>query len=217
MKKLMILFLCLTMGQAAVEAQITYGIKLGISTPDIKPGDFSTKKFANGTDSFSLKINDANYGFHGGGWVRLKLGSVYLQPEVLFNTSKVQYNINKLKGPAIADSLKNERFNNLDVPIMLGFKVGSFRVNAGPVAHIRLGGDSDLATSLSDYKANFQSATWGYQAGIGLGFGKLGLDLRYEGNFTKFGGHISFKGSNLTLSTPDKAPSRLILSVAYTL
>ena len=100
MKKLMIFFLCLTMGQAAVQAQsIKYGLKLGISTPDIKPADVanSALRFKSGTDSFSLKVNDANYGFHAGAWVRLKLGGVYLQPEVVFNTAKVQYKISNIK------------------------------------------------------------------------------------------------------------------------
>lgn len=211
MKKLMILFLCLAMGQAAVQAQIKYGFKLGISTPDIKPADVTALRFKSGTDSFSLKVNDANYGFHVGGWVRLKLGAIYLQPEVLFNSSKVQYNLGKVKGAALMDSLRSERLNNLDVPILLGFKLGSFRVNAGPVAHIHLSSNSELS-SLADYKANFQSATWGYQAGIGLEFGKMGLDLRYEGNFNKFGDHISFGGTNYAFG---KEASRMTLAMAY--
>lgn len=212
MKKLMILFLCITMAQAAVQAQIKYGLKVGVSTPDIKPADVNAFRFKSGTDSFSIKINDANYGFHVGGWVRLKLGSVYLQPEVLFNSAKVQYNLKKVRGTALADSLRSERFNNLDVPIMVGFKLGSFRINGGPVAHIHLNGDSDLS-DLADYKSNFQSATWGYQAGIGLDFGKLGLDLRYEGNFNNYGSHITFGGNSYEFN---KAPSRMTLAAAFT-
>lgn len=209
MKKLMILFLCLTMGQVAIQAQIKYGLKLGISTPDIKPADVMALRFKSGADSFSLRVNDANYGFHAGAWVRLKLGAVYLQPEAVFNSAKVQYKINNIKTNGI-DSLY-ERVNNLDVPILLGFKLGSFRINAGPVAHVHLGGDSGL-TGLADFKANFQSATWGYQAGIGLEFGKMGLDLRYEGNFNKFGDHISFGGTSYAFS---KESSRMTLAVAY--
>lgn len=205
----MILFLCLTMGQVAIQAQIKYGLKLGISTPDIKPADVMALRFKSGADSFSLRVNDANYGFHAGAWVRLKLGAVYLQPEAVFNSAKVQYKINNIKTNGI-DSLY-ERVNNLDVPILLGFKLGSFRINAGPVAHVHLGGDSGL-TGLADFKANFQSATWGYQAGIGLEFGKMGLDLRYEGNFNKFGDHISFGGTSYAFS---KESSRMTLAVAY--
>ena len=210
MKKLMILFLCLTMAQAAVQAQIKYGLKVGISTPDIKPADVSALRFKSGADSFSLKVNDANYGFHVGGWVRLKLGAVYLQPELLFNSAKVEYKINKIATVSTVDSL-SERFNNLDIPIMVGFKLGSFRVNGGPIAHIHLNSNSELS-GLADYKANFQSATWGYQVGIGLDFGKLGLDLRYEGNFNKFGEHITFGGNKYEFS---KAPTRMTLAAAY--
>jgi hypothetical protein len=210
MKKLMILFVCLTMAQAAVQAQIKYGIKLGISTPDIKPADVTALRFKSGTDSFTLKVNDANYGFHVGGWVRLKLGGIYLQPEVLYNSAKVEYKLNKLGAVTSEDSL-TQRFSNLDVPIMVGFKLGSFRVNGGPVAHIHLGSNDGLA-ELKDYKASFQSATWGYQAGIGLDFGKLGIDLRYEGNFNNFGQHITFGGNQYEFT---KKPSRMTLSAAY--
>ena len=211
MKKLMILFLCITMAQAAVQAQVKYGLKVGVSTPDIKPADVAALRFKSGTDSFSLKVNDANYGFHVGGWVRLKLGSVFLQPEVLFNSAKVEYSLKKVSGTALVDTLRSERFNNLDIPILVGFKLGSFRVNGGPVAHIHLNGSSDLS-SMADYKANFQTATWGYQAGIGLDFGKLGIDLRYEGNFNKFGDHITFGGNSYEFS---KASSRMTLAAAF--
>ena len=211
MKKLMILFLCISMAQVAVQAQVKFGLKIGVSTPDIKPADVMALDFKSGGNSFTLKVNDAYYGFHVGGWVRLKLGAVYLQPEVLFNSAKVQYSLKKTSGTALADSLRNERFNNLDVPFMVGFKLGSFRVNGGPVAHIHLNGDSELS-KLSDYKANFQSSTWGYQAGIGLDFGKLGLDLRYEGNFNNFGNHITFGGNSYEFS---KTPSRMTLAAAF--
>ena len=212
MKKLMIVFLCLSMAQVAVQAQIKYGLKIGISTPDIKPADIDSVIYKkSSSESLKLKVNDANYGFNIGGWVRLKIGAIYLQPEVIFNTSKVQYKLTRKNGSFMTDSLLSERFNNLDIPILLGFKLGSFRVNGGPIAHIHLNGNNDLE-QLTDYKSNFQSATWGYQAGIGLDFGKLGLDLRYEGNFNNFGDHITFGGTKYEFS---KASSRLILGIAY--
>ncbi|MBL7818206.1 MAG: PorT family protein [Saprospiraceae bacterium] len=210
MKKLMILFVCLAMAQTAIQAQaIKYGVKLGVSTPDIKPADVTALRFKSGTDSFSLKVNDANYGYHIGGWVRLKLAGVYLQPELVFNSSKVEYKLNKIGSSTSEDSV-TQRFNNLDLPIMIGFKLGSFRINGGPVAHIHLNGDDGLA-ALKDYKATFQTATWGYQAGIGLDFGRLGLDLRYEGNFNKFGEHITFGGNQYEFS---KTPARMTLAAA---
>jgi hypothetical protein len=203
MKKLLFLIVFFaTVQVATTNAQsFKYGIRGGVSTPDIKPSDVDSLRFKRGLDSLKLKVSDANYGFHFGIWGRLKLGNFYLQPEVVFNSSKVEYKLGKLRSPI--DSIKSETFYNLDIPVMLGTKVGSFRVNAGPVAHIRLGGSSDLTSA--GFTETFKTSTWGYQLGIGFDAGKVGIDLRYEGNLDKFGNQLTIGGKDYEFS---KAPSR---------
>jgi Outer membrane protein beta-barrel domain len=203
MKKLLFLIVFfMTVQVATTNAQsFKYGIRGGISTPDIKPSDVDSLRFKRGLDSLKLKVSDANYGFHFGIWGRLKLGNFYLQPEVVFNSSKVEYKLGKLRSPI--DSIKSETFYNLDIPVMLGTKVGSFRVNAGPVAHIRLGGSSDLTSA--GFTETFKTSTWGYQLGIGFDAGKVGIDLRYEGNLDKFGNQLTIGGKDYEFS---KTPSR---------
>ena len=210
MKKLLVLSLCFMAVQlATTNAQsFKYGIRGGISTPDIKPSDVDSIRIVEGTNTFKLKLTDANYGFHVGAWGRFTFSKIYIQPELLFNSSKVQYRYGRLN--STIDSVKSETFRNLDIPIMVGTKLGSFRINAGPVAHIRLSGSSDL-TNTAGYSEKFKSSTWGYQAGIGFDAGAVGIDLRYEGNFDNFGNHITFGGKTYEFS---KAPSRFIASVA---
>ena len=199
MKKLILLVLCFSAVQLTTMTaqEVKYGIRGGVSTPDIKPADVSEIRFKSGSDSFRLKLSDANYGFHIGGWVRLKFAGFYIQPELLFNSSKVQYQYRKTT--AAVDSIRSETFRNLDIPIMLGTRLGSFRLNAGPVAHIHINGTSDLTNS-SGYEAQFKTATWGYQAGIGFDAGAVGIDLRYEGNFDKFGSHLTLGGKSYEFS-----------------
>jgi Outer membrane protein beta-barrel domain len=209
MKRLILLFICFTAIQlATIHAQnFKYGIRGGVNTP-LKPADFDEIRLKNAADSFKLKLNDANYGFHFGIWARLKISGIYIQPEVLFNSSKVEYKYSNIR--TAVDSFKSETFRNLDIPLMIGTKLGSFRLNAGPVAHIRISGKSDL-TATAGYAEKFKSSTWGYQAGIGFDAGSVGIDLRYEGNFDKFGNHLSFGGKTYEFS---KAPSRFIASAA---
>lgn len=205
MKKVILLAFCFTLLHTGVQAQIfKWGIRAGLSTPDIKPAEVS----AFNTDSLSLKVKDANYGFHFGMFARLKVANFFIQPEVLLNSSKVTYGLKAIKGAAIVDSLRNERFVNLDVPLLLGVKLGAFRLNGGPVGHLHLASTSDLA-ELKSYQSKFESMTFGYQAGIGADFGKLGVDVRYEGNFTKFGDHLNFNGKAYSF---DKSPSRILIS-----
>lgn len=210
MKKLLMVLCFFTLTQASMSAQsVKYGIRLGISTPDVKPGELGTLTLKSASETLSLQLNEANYGFHGGIWARVGFAKLYLQPEVVFNSTKSTYKVTKTGG-GITDSLRKETFNNLDVPVMLGVKLGSFRLNVGPVAHFRIGGSSEL-TNLVTIKENFKSATYGYQAGLGFDAGKVGIDLRYEGNFSNYGSSITFGGNAYQF---DKKPSRLTAAVA---
>ena len=199
--------------QNNLSAQIftfTWGIKGGVSTPDIKPDDVNPLKINNIKDSISIKIKDANYGWQLGGFTRFKIGRFYIQPEVLFNSSSSTYSTSSLNLRNVIDSVRNESFRNLDIPVMLGFKFGTLRLNAGPVAHYHLS-SSDQLTNLSGYVANFSKFTYGYQAGIGLDFGHVGLDLRYEGNFNQYGDYITFGNTTFAFS---QKPSRTILNIS---
>jgi Outer membrane protein beta-barrel domain len=216
MKKLFLIILCFSAVQVATtNAQsFKWGIRGGISTPDIKPGDVDSLIFkrvtGTSTEDWKIKVSDANYGYHLGVWGRLKIAGFYVQPEVLFNSSKVEYKIGKLRASSTLDSIKSETFQNLDIPVLVGTKLGSFRLSAGPVAHIRIGGASDL-TKAGDFSEKFKTATWGYQLGLGFDAGRVGIDLRYEGNGSNFGNQISIGGKPYEFS---KAPARFIASVA---
>jgi Outer membrane protein beta-barrel domain len=208
MKKVIILALCCTFFQVTTNAQtFKWGIRAGISTPDVKPGDLNPIQTAN----LRIKVEDANYGFHGGLWARVKFGSFMVQPEVVFNSNSVSYKTSNVLNNRLLDSIiTNESFKNLDIPLMLGYKLGGIRFMAGPVGHVHIGNSSEI-TNFSGYAAKFSTLKWGYQAGIGLDLGGLGLDLRYEGNFDKFGDYINIGGKQYDFASN---PNRLIVSVA---
>ena len=207
MRRIIVLAVCFTLVQLSLQAQtVKFGVKIGISTPDIKPADVNPIT----SDSILLKVADAGYGFHVGGWMRLRSGNFMFQPELLFNSSKVTYSAKALKGTAIADTLKKETFNNIDFPLMLGVKLSGIRLMAGPVGHLHLSSSSELS-EIKSYSEEFNSLTWGYQAGIGADFGKIAIDIRYEGNFNKYGDHIIISGKPYSF---DKKPSRFLVSMA---
>jgi Outer membrane protein beta-barrel domain len=210
MRKLIFSLVCSAMAYLPLQAQsLKYGLKIGISTTEVSPSDLPIKS---GTDSFRLKLTDAGYGYQFGAFARAKFLGLYVQPELLFNSNKATYSLKSITGAAIADTIRTETYNRLDIPIMIGYQLfKTVRVNAGPIAHINIGSTSEL-TNTSGYTAKFNTATWGYQAGIGLDLGKLGIDLRYEGNFANYGDHLSFGGKSYSF---DKKPSRLVASLAY--
>ncbi|GAB2772386.1 hypothetical protein GCM10027275_14080 [Rhabdobacter roseus] len=127
-------------------------------------------------------------GFVGGVFARFG-NSLYLQPELLLSQKGGTFNVYR-------DGLTNDRnevdvrFTNLDVPVMVGIRIGQvLRLNAGPVASLQLAQNGGLREALNEVGAvsvrdNFNRAALGYQAGVGFDIGNLSLDLRYEGNVT---------------------------------
>ncbi len=190
-----------SMGLWAQDGFFHVGVKGGICKYDygtriLKISDLKT---------LDLNIVDEKVGFLGGLVIQMRFNKFIIQPEVLFNTNKVNYVIRN-QNFSLADSLLSESYNNLDIPLMLGFKSNILRLNAGPVAHIHLSSTSDLF-DISGYEQQFNKFEYGWQAGIGIDFWKIMIDLRYEGNFSKFGDHISIDGKKYSFS---ERPARLI-------
>ncbi|MGQ9620432.1 MAG: porin family protein [Bacteroidales bacterium] len=182
--------------------QIKLGIKAGAATTTVPTYDFTT-----GSNNIEA-LKDAAWGFHAGLFLRLTLLGIYLQPEALFATNTYEYNVTMGTNPAI---LKEQTFNKLEVPVLLGFKFGPLRINAGPAAAVQIGNPKALLED-PDFEEMYKGATFGYQAGIGLDlFKKLTLDARYGGSLSKKFGEAVTIGTQ-TFKLDQRQPS-LILSV----
>lgn len=188
-------------------SQLNFGVKAGMSTNNLNLDQ--TFQTVDG-DLVLESLGDATYGFHGGLFLRLTVLGVYLQPEVLLSTVENQIKITK-PGETVSE-IKGQRFNKLDIPVMVGFKVGFLRINAGPAATILLESPKDLLDS-DNYEDIYKAATFGYQAGLGVDlFKKVTLDLRYEGNLNKFRDEIEFGGEAFQL---DQRSGSILLSAGF--
>ncbi len=214
MKKLIftLYFFAFFAGASAV-AQVLFGLKAGISTTQVKPSTLDLTD-ANNVKAFSLALEKANYGYHLGGFLQIPLGSLlYLQPELLFNATSTDFKVENLQQSGLATRVLTEKYQNLDIPLMLGFHIGIINVFAGPVGHVFLNSSSELI-DVSGYSQKFDEVTYGWQGGVGVRLiWGLSVDVRYEGNFDNYGNHISFGGRQFNF---DKKASRILASVAYT-
>lgn len=197
---------CLTVA----EAQLKIGIRVGASTTDIEASDLNI--IQNGTEQLSLALKEARYGIHGGLVIQGKIGNFIIQPEVLFNSNRVDYEVADPQDPNAPTQVLQEKYQYLDIPVLLGVKFGPLRLNAGPVGHVYINSSSEL-TDVEGYDRKFDEFTFGWQGGLGLDFWKLMIDLRYEGNFSKFGDHIRFFGDEYKF---DDSASRFLFSVGFT-
>lgn len=199
-----IIFLAFFAGFAlAATAQIKIGLRTGLSSTDLSPRDLFARN-----EQLKLAIKDANYGYHIGLFAQLKLAGFFLQPEVLFNSNKVDFAVDDLSNN-LPEMILSEKYRKFDIPIFGGLKFGPLRLGTGPVAHVFLSSSSSLF-DITGYEQNFDTINWGWQAGLGLNLWKVIIDLKYETNFDKFGEHIVIDGTSYKFN---KSPSRLILSV----
>lgn len=200
MKKLLLLIL-IALTMVPVYSQVKFGIKAGVSTTTVPTYDFTT-----GTNTIEA-LKSASFGIHGGIFLRISLLGIYLQPEVLLATNTYEYKVNNLPNPI------KQTFNKLDIPIMIGVKLGPLRVNAGPAATLQIGSPKALIDD-PNFKDMYKGTTFGYQIGAGFDlFKKLTFDVRYEGSLSgRFGSAIQL--GNQTFKLDSRQPS-VIFSVGY--
>jgi hypothetical protein len=207
MKKIITLFIVLVFAFPAF-SQVKFGLKAGVSTTSLSmPG---SKTVTSGNSVFNINaITDAQYGFNGGAFLRFTLFSVYLQPEFLFTTRTNEYTIQNVQ--TNTSSIVKQNFNKLDIPVMLGFKLGPIRLNAGPTGSFLINSPKDLISN-PDFKNRYSTMTVGYQAGVGFDLMDfLTFDLRYEGSLKKYQNQIqNVTGTNFNL---DDRPNAFLFSL----
>jgi hypothetical protein len=206
MKKLIFASL-LVFASHFTQAQVfSFGIKGGVNTQIDKPKDIVV---GSGGTPFNLGVENLEFGTQFGAYFRFGK-KVFIQPELLFNSNHTDYKVGTFN---VVQTIKKEKYQYLDMPVMVGFKLGPVRIQGGPVDHLFLHSTSEL-TDIDGYKSKFKQMAWGYQTGLSIGLGRFAIDARYEGNFSKEGDHITFFGDQYSFST---TPSRIILALSIAL
>ncbi len=208
MKKLIVILLAVFLALPSF-SQLSVGIKAGLSTTTLSMEDVKT--ITSGAYEYSVeKLEGANYGFHGGLFLRLKVTKLFIQPEVLFSSTSNEYKVKDLVGTTPEEIVK-QTFNKLSIPVIVGLKLGPLRVGAGPAASMLINSPKELITN-NDFETVYSKMSFGYQAGLGLDiFNKLTIDLRYEGSLKKYQNQIENKlGTAVNL---DDRPNAFLFSV----
>jgi opacity protein-like surface antigen len=203
MKKIFVLSL-IVLASIPAFSQVKFGLKAGISTTNLSMTEI--KQITSGSTTYTVNaITSAKYGFHGGAFVRLTLLGIYLQPELLFTTRTNEYTVqNVTTGQTTAADIVKQNFNKLDIPVMLGLKLGPLRVNAGPVGSLLINSPKDLINN-PNFKNNYNKMTIGYQAGLGFDLLKLlTFDLRYEGSLKKYQNQIQNLAGTTKVNLDDR-------------
>lgn len=172
MKKLILVAIVCLLSITNSQAQLLPSFKLGVK---------GALNFSSLHSEGKLFNSDTKTGYQLGVWGRVGIAGFHVQPEAYFASKKV--GIEKMG--AESDSGEGT-FNSLDVPILLGTKIGlgpvGFRIQAGPVFSFAQDGEikyNNIA-NFDDYK---KSST-GIIGGVGVDISSFTVDLRYEHGLT---------------------------------
>jgi hypothetical protein len=217
MKKLILTIALLGFTLNSSAQDFSWGPKVGIALPSIKLSD--VEDVESGIETLRL-LEEANakISAHIGVFARISLLGFYVQPEILFSSSKseVGYNL-LLAGQTNYESVAGEvRLNKLDIPVLVGKRfLKVFRVNAGPVFTLPLSEDisfKSLSSTVGDVETNYKSATVGAQIGAGLDLAFLTVDLRYELALQSISEGISVGGTEFAA---DQRVNQFLISIGY--
>ena len=192
---LLIIAAFFTFGIASAQF-FSFGIKGGVNYSKLKFDEIQNIS-STGLD-YNLAEDEAFQSFHFGVMTRLKILNVYIQPEMYFNTSGGKVLIEEIDAGGIStEYVKQVKFSKIDMPVLLGFKIGPLRVNAGPVASLVLSEDNEIGEIIPELESLSKTATIGYQAGVGIDILKfLTIDYRYEGGLSKWGDKLTIAGND---------------------
>ncbi len=193
-----VLIICMVFTGSVLFAQspFTFGPKAGINFASI-----STEE-----PSFD---NKTVIGYQGGAFVRISLGNLYVQPELvyvhkggeLFNENDQQY-----------QSKKSEYFiaiDQMEIPIMGGFKLidwdeFNLRVMAGPTIafnvskelDIKVDGEEPLDVNKYYSADDLKGGTWGLNIGAGIDYHAFTFDIRYDMGISSVSSEYIFEKLN---------------------
>jgi opacity protein-like surface antigen len=202
MKNLLLVFAILLSSQLAF-SQVNFGFKAGVNTfnvnDEILSGDIN---------NFTLSVREAQYGFHAGVFLRAKLGPILVQPEVVFNSDNIDYTFDQGQ---LGQTIINQKYRAIDLPVLTGFKLGPLRVLAGPVGHYQLESITEFTDDIRT-EAFADKLSLGWQIGGGFDIKKITFDLRYESNDSKLGESLNIFGQSVQFA---QTRNRVVASIGY--
>lgn len=179
-------------GSYGGEKRFEIGVRAGIFQQDeeLTGGDF-VNPVTGSTDKFAT---ESRMGFNVAIAARLRLTALgrgalglglFLQPEIVF--SQNNYRIQQIWDDGTRGELSRIRFQSVEVPVMLSFKISILRIQAGPVFCAMY--KNDTRSGGINFIPRRPLVGYGVGASVDIVAG-LVLDGRYNGQFKKLQNNI---------------------------
>ncbi|MFH0757860.1 MAG: porin family protein [Bacteroidota bacterium] len=211
MRKLIIIVAAAFLLVPFADAQMfNIGLKAGLGLSNLKFDDLTG--IGSGSDVYQLATGDRVAAYHVGLQTRITIATFFVQPELYFNDGGGTINTIAANG---ASELLNVDLKTVNLPLMLGVKLGPARINVGPVGSYVLKEESiplEIGGVIEDYTLFTSGMSWGFQAGVGVDVSKISLDVRYEGSLSALGDSFTVGGQTFNL---DARPRQWVFSLGF--
>lgn len=203
---LFLVVFCLTL--SANSQFLNWGIKGGINY-NVNGDIYALGSSDEIIDTFS---SSEEIGYHFGILTEIKLPLfLYIRPELIYTHTESSYDFGDGNGKL--------KMDKLELPVLLGFRVFKIgRFFFGPNFSYII--DTKLSAPESIKNVSYDDFTVSGQIGLGLNFGKVGADIRWETGFTD--SQASFITENVVPGSSefnfgyaDTSHSQFILSFYY--
>lgn len=204
MKNLFLFIFCFVLSVTAHSQFLNWGIKGGVNYNE--NGDL--RAIADGSP-LKLSSNE-EVGYHVGLLSEIKLPLfLYIRPELVYTHTESSYEID--------DEKSKLKMDKLELPVLLGFRVFKIgRFFFGPnftyVMNTKLSVPKTIESVSNVDSDDFIVSG---QVGLGLNFGKIGADIRWETGFTDSEASFIQDNTDLDLALVDTSHSQFILSFYY--
>ncbi len=208
MKKIFFIVLAFGFISSAQAQFLNFGIKGG--------WNYNSNGDLTGNSNFieNIKIrSDEDMGYHFGVFTEIKVPLVYIRPELVYTHTLSDYSDNEFNSELAIDKI--------DVPILVGIKILEIgRIFVGPSFQYILKTDFKDSNVYDNVKEiSSDDFSMGMQLGIGIEFGKLGADIRWEKGISdteaSFIGDIVGSEEIDQKISIDTRPEQFIISVYY--
>ncbi len=143
------------------------------------------------SDLVSTSNTESEVGYQFGGFYRINVDRIYLQPEVLFSKIQTQLVFNDYTGISGFNPLAEFEFNTLEVPINIGYRIGNLRLMMGPSFSILLSGERSFLNEVEQVTSEYNRSNFMWHWGIGGDFDRILIDIKYESGLSKTGESLS--------------------------
>lgn len=143
------------------------------------------------SDLVDIPAAESEVGYQFGGFFRINIDNIYVQPELLYSKIKTQLSFLNYDGIDGFNPRADFEFNTIELPINIGYRIGNLRLEMGPSFSILVSGDRSFLNEIQSITSEYNRSNMFWHWGIGGDFQRISVDLKYETGLSKTGESLS--------------------------